>query len=182
MKVEFKGVHILQPAIYFDERGFLMEVYNKNSLRDIGISVDFPYSIISESKKDVIRGLHFQWEPPLGKFIQVLRGGVYFVAVDIRKRSATFGKWFGMNLNDQNNTQMYIEPGFAAGFAVLSNDTRIQYHYSVIYNPKGESNIAWNDPDIGIKWPILNPILSDRDKNAGSFKQWVGKKDSDKFL
>lgn len=168
----FKGCYLITPKVFFDERGFLIEAYSKAKLKEAGINVEFPYSIESQSKKNVIRGLHFQWDPPVGKFIRVISGSIFFVAADIRKKSETFSKWQGFKLSAENKKAVYIEPGFAAGFCAMQDRTYVQYHYTAPHNPAGESNILWSDSDLKIKWPIKNPILSERDKNAGTLSDF----------
>jgi len=183
-----KGCWVIQPKVFLDDRGFLIEVYSKQKMAEAGINVDFPYSIESRSKKNVVRGLHFQWgttaSAPVGKMIRVILGSAFVVAADIRKKSDTFGKWFGLELSAENKKVIYIEPGFAAGFAALEDETYLQYHYTAPHNPNGESNILWNDPDLKIKWPAgvaQAPILSERDKNAKTLAAWLLRPESDKF-
>ena len=184
MEVEetnLKGFYIITPKVFSDGRGFLIEVYSKEKLKAGGINVDFPYSIESESQKNVVRGLHFQWDPPVGKYIRVIKGKVFFAAADIRKKSATFGKWASTELSGENKKAVYIEPGFAAGFCALEEGSQVQYHYTAPHNPNGESNILWSDIDLAISWPVGEPILSDRDKSAQTLANWLLRPESDKF-
>ncbi len=180
-KTDFKGLFVITPSIFKDERGFFMELYRQDKFEEIGIRGNFTQENQSRSKKNVIRGLHFQWNPPLGKLIRAAKGAVFSVAVDLRKNSKTFGKWFGVNLDEDSNKEMYAAPGFATGFCVLSDMAEVHYGYTNLYNPKGESNILWNDRKIGIIWPVKNPILSERDKNAQTFDEWLNRKESDSF-
>lgn len=177
MKIEqnnkIKDLYIISPEVFNDVRGFFMEVCRQDKLREAGIDANFVQFNQSQSKKGVVRGLHFQWDQPLGKLIRVTKGSAYVVAADIRKKSDTFKQWVGMELSEENKKLLYVPAGFAAGFCALSDLTDVQYSYTVLYNSKGESNIIWNDPDIGIDWPIKDPILSDRDKNAQTLKQWI---------
>ena len=180
-QTKLKDLVIITPEIHEDERGFFMELYRKSEFEQAGFISNYVQDNQSHSKKDVVRGLHFQWEPMLGKILRVANGSVYAVAVDIRKKSKTLGGWIGVEISQQNKLQLYAPPGFATGFCALSENTDVQYKYSAYYNPKGESNILWNDSDIGIKWPTTNPIVSERDNQAQTFKEWLKTKESDNF-
>lgn len=180
-KTKFKDVFIFAPKRHKDGRGFLMEVYRKDVFSASGLDVEFVQINQSYSIKNTIRGLHFQWDPPLGKLIRVVSGSIFAVAVDIRKKSGTFGKWLGIELSVKNKKQMYVPPGFATGFCVLSDGAGVEYYYTALYNPKGESNLLWNDGTIKIKWPIREPVLSKRDRKAQSFKEWLEMPESDQF-
>lgn len=173
-----KGLYevILEPQ--GDERGFLTELYRKDLFKKSNIEVDFVQDNQSRSQKNVIRGLHFQWDPPLGKLMRVSRGSLFFVAVDIRKKSETLGQHATYELKEEGNLQIYASAGFACGFCVLSDIADVHYKYTAFYNPAGESNIIWNDPTLGIPWPIKNPILSERDKNAHTFNSWLKRSES----
>jgi dTDP-4-dehydrorhamnose 3,5-epimerase len=130
----------------------------------------------------VLRGLHFQWEPPMGKLMRVSLGAAFLVAVDIRRDSPTLGKWFGLEVSAENRKQVRAPAGFARGFCVLSDVAEIQYKCTGLYNSGAESGIRWDDPDIGIDWPIKNPILSTKDRQAQSLKQWLSRSESYHFL
>ncbi|MCX7845814.1 MAG: dTDP-4-dehydrorhamnose 3,5-epimerase [Dictyoglomaceae bacterium] len=158
---------IIEPTVYRDERGFFMETYNLKEFKELGLNVDFVQDNHSRSKKGVLRGLHFQRKYPQGKLIRVIRGRIFDVAVDIRKESATFGKWYGIELSEENKLMFYIPEGFAHGFLVLSEEAEVLYKTTEYYHPEDEGGIIWNDPDIGINWPleeIDEIILSEKDK------------------
>lgn len=172
---------VVKPEVYEDERGFFMEFYREDQFKELGLPAKFVQANHSRSQKHVLRGLHFQWSPPMGKLMRVTYGSAYLAAVDIRKGSPTLGKWFGMEISAQNKLQIWAPAGFARGFCVLSDFAEIQYLTTGVYNNKCESGLRWNDPEIGIEWPDKNPILSDKDKNAQSLKEWLSKVDSDNF-
>lgn len=174
------GLFVISPEKRSDERGFFMEIYREDKFADAGIKVEkFVQQNHSCSKKGVIRGLHFQWDKPLGKLIRVINGQAFVVVVDIRKKSSTFGEWFGIELSAQNKKLLYAPAGFASGFAVTGEVAEVEYLYTALYNPNGESNILWNDPKIGIAWPIKNPILSERDQKALTLNEWLKNPASD---
>lgn len=181
-RTNLEGLYVLKPKVIEDERGFLMEVYNQKNLRGAGIDVEFVQENHSRSQKGVLRGLHFQWDPPLGKLIRVIRGGAYMVAVDIRKRSETLGQWAAFNMTDENKIEIYAPPGFATGFCVTQDFADMEYHYTVPFNPRGESRIIWNDVKINVSWPVKDPVLSARDKNAQSLESWLDSPESNVFL
>ena len=160
-----EGLLILQPKVFADERGFFLETYHSLRYRDAGIETSFVQDNLSFSKKNVLRGLHFQKSQPQAKLVQVISGEIFDVAVDIRPGSATFGKWAGVVLSEGNKRQLLVPEGFAHGFCVLSKAAHVAYKCSVFYNPADEGGIRWSDPDIGIDWPVSNPILSDKDRN-----------------
>lgn len=169
-KTELDGVLIIEPKVHADVRGSFYESYVKRKYIEHGIVDEFIQDNHSISNKGVLRGLHFQENPTQAKLVRVTRGEVFDVAVDIRKESSTFGKWFGVTLSEENHRQLYIPSGFAHGFCVLSDTAEFLYKCSDYYAPSGERAILWNDPDIGIDWPIKNPILSEKDKSAPRFK------------
>ena len=162
-----KGLYIIEPTVHGDSRGFFMETYNKNDLKEFGIDVEFVQDNQSMSTKGVLRGLHYQINHPQGKLVRVIRGCVFDVAVDIRKGSETFGKWFGIELSAENKKQFYISPGFAHGFIVLSDEAEFCYKCTDFYHPNDEGGIAWNDPQIGIKWPQLVGEYKDSSSSQG---------------
>ena len=180
-KSSLEGVYIISPEVREDSRGYFAELFRKDYFKDHGIDISFVQQNISFSKKGVIRGLHFQWNPPAGKLIRVALGRVFVVAADIRKKSPTLGKWVSIELSSKNKKQVYVPPGFASGFCALDDANEVEYLYTAIYNPQGESNIAWNDPKIGIKWPVQNPILSERDTSAKTMDEWLNRPESDIF-
>ena len=188
------GLKVIEPAVFGDARGYFMETYNYNDFKEAGIDCEFVQDNQSSSTKGVLRGLHFQKEFPQGKLVRVVKGSVFDVAVDLRSDSETYGKWFGVELTEENKKQFYIPEGFAHGFLVLSDLAEFCYKCTDFYHPGDEGGLAWNDPEIGIKWPqlvgeykgtasgegykledgtALN--LSDKDQ------LWVGLKDTFKF-
>jgi dTDP-4-dehydrorhamnose 3,5-epimerase len=182
MKVEsehLNGLTVLVPEVFQDERGFFMEVFRSDQFKQLGLPTSFIQDNHSGSGKGVLRGLHFQWDPPMGKLMRVTTGKAFLVAVDIRKGSPTLGKWFGIEATAENRKQVWAPAGFARGFCVLSDFAEIQYKCTGIYNNRGESGILWNDPEIGIKWPITNPLLSEKDIQAQTLFQWLNRKESD---
>ncbi|MBI4810026.1 MAG: dTDP-4-dehydrorhamnose 3,5-epimerase [Ignavibacteriales bacterium] len=170
------GIVVLKTEVFEDDRGFFLEVFREDQFKSMGLPSYFPQDNHSRSVRGVIRGLHFQWDPPMGKLMRVIYGTAFLVAVDIRKGSPTLGKWFGIEVSADNKLQVWAPPGFARGFCVLSEVGEIQYKCTGIYNNKGESNIIWNDPTIGIEWPISKPILSEKDTKAKTFKEWLASK------
>ena len=177
-----KDIKIVMPDVYEDDRGFFIEVFNKNDFDLLEIPSYFVQMNHSRSEKNVIRGLHFQWDPPMGKLMRVTRGEAFLVAVDIRKNSPTLGKWYGDYFSEKNKKQIWAPAGFARGICTLEDNTEVQYLITGQYNPTNESEIKWDDPDISIKWPITNPKLSNKDKNAQSFKQWIESENSNNFM
>jgi dTDP-4-dehydrorhamnose 3,5-epimerase len=175
-------VKIVIPEVFEDERGFFMEVYREDQFVENGLPGKFVQFNHSRSVKNVLRGLHFQWEPPMGKLMRVSLGEAFLVAVDIRKGSPTFGKWFGSRFSAQNKLLVWAPAGFARGFCVLSDFAEIQYFTTGVYNSKCESGIQWNDPNIGIEWPISNPILSNKDMHTQSLSEWTKNPDSNNFI
>ena len=166
MRIEptgLSGLLLIEPRCFRDERGFFLESYQAARYRAAGIIEDFVQDNHSRSMKGVLRGLHFQIKWPQTQIITVMRGRIFDVAVDLRQWSATFGRWFGVELNDQGPRQIYMAPGFAHGFCVLSEFADLHYKVSRIYNHADEGGLRWNDPDIAIQWPIDTPIVSDRD-------------------
>ena len=164
IKTLLEGVFIIEPKVFRDSRGFFMETYNQNRYRESGIHRIFVQDNLSCSVKGTLRGLHFQVKHPQAKLVQVITGEIFDVAVDIRPDSLTFGKWAGVHLSDQNRRQLFIPEGFAHGFCVLSETAHFLYKCSDFYAPEDEGGIIWSDPEIGIKWPVNNPIISDKDK------------------
>ncbi len=158
------GLVVLEPDIYEDERGFFLESFHRGKYRDFGIDRDFVQDNLSFSKRNVLRGLHFQVRRPQAKLVQAVFGEVFDVAVDIRKDSGTFGKWFGIVLSGENMRQMFIPEGFAHGFCVTSETAMFSYKCSDIYVPGDEGGLLWSDPDVGIDWPFHDPLLSDKDR------------------
>jgi dTDP-4-dehydrorhamnose 3,5-epimerase len=158
-----KGLLVIEPKIFGDARGFFMETWNREKYEQAGIREQFVQDNISVSRRGALRGLHFQNPNAQGKLVSVLQGEVLDMVVDVRLRSPTFGQWEAITLCSDNKRQFYIPPGFAHGFAVLSETAMFHYKCSDFYSPKDELTIRWNDPQIGIKWPIDNPIVSEKD-------------------
>ncbi len=160
IKTKIKDLLILKTKVFRDKRGFLKEVFRKDILNK-----EFPFDIMSYSKKNVLRGLHFQSKFPQAKLVTVTHGKVLDVAVDLRRNSKTFGKYFSIEISENDDFSFYIPENFAHGFVCLSKSCTINYRCSRFRNTKYEKTLAWNDPDINIDWPIKNPMLSDKDKN-----------------
>lgn len=165
-KCEIEGLYVIEPKVFTDERGYFAETYNKHDMEEAGLFMEFVQDNQSMSTKGVLRGLHFQKQHPQGKLVRVIRGRVFDVAVDIRKGSKTFGKWYGVELSEENKKQFYVSEGFAHGFLVLSDVAEFCYKCTDFYHPGDEGGLLWNDKEIGIKWPIedsMNLLLSERD-------------------
>jgi dTDP-4-dehydrorhamnose 3,5-epimerase len=155
---------ILEPPVYGDHRGFFMEIYQKDRYQTSGIDCEFVQDNLSRSVQGTLRGLHYQYPNTQAKLVQVIQGEVFDVAVDIRKGSSDFGKWFGIRLSQDNKRQLFIPEGFAHGFCVMSAEAIFTYKCSDYYSPENEQGILWSDPDIKIAWPVPSPILSEKDK------------------
>lgn len=159
------GVLIIEPKAFGDHRGFFLETFQVERYREAGITLPFVQDNHSRSQRGVLRGLHFQKTRPQGKLVSVSRGAVYDVAVDIDPASATYGRFVGVELNDDNHRQMWVPPGYAHGFCVLSEVADFQYKCTDFYFPADEGGLLWNDPDVGIPWPLTEPQLSAKDIN-----------------
>lgn len=153
-KAPIEGLYIIEPTVHGDNRGYFMETYNKRDMEEAGLNMDFVQDNQSMSVKGVLRGLHFQKQFPQGKLVRVIKGKVFDVAVDLRKDSITYGKWFGVELTEENKKQFYISEGFAHGFLVLSDVAEFCYKVTDFYHPGDEGGLAWNDPSIGIEWGV----------------------------
>jgi dTDP-4-dehydrorhamnose 3,5-epimerase len=176
-----KDLRIVSPEVFQDQRGFFLEVFRADQYGENGLPNQFVQMNHSGSVRNTVRGLHFQWDPPMGKLMRVSRGTAFLVAIDIRKGSPTVGKWFGKELSDTDRKLIWAPAGFARGFAVLSDFAEIEYLTTGIYNPAGESGVLWNDPEIGVKWPVTDPILSNKDKNAQTLSTWLKRPESNHF-
>jgi dTDP-4-dehydrorhamnose 3,5-epimerase len=172
-KTNLPDLMIIEHEIYRDDRGFFMEVFRNDSFGQAGLSFDFQQLNHSASAKHVLRGLHMQWDPPMGKLMRVIRGRAFLVAVDVRLGSPTLGRWHGIELGEGDARQVWAPAGFARGFCSLQDDTQIQYFCTGTYNSAGEGGITWNDAAIGIDWPVSDPILSAKDKSAPRFEDWL---------
>ena len=159
------GLLILEPKVFGDSRGFFMESFNARTFRELtGLDVDFVQDNHSRSAKGVLRGLHYQIQQAQGKLVRVVRGSVFDVAVDLRKSSPTFGKWEGVELSEENQRQLWIPPGFAHGFLVTSESADFLYKTTDYYAPEHERSLLWNDPAVGVEWPLAGePLLSAKD-------------------
>jgi dTDP-4-dehydrorhamnose 3,5-epimerase len=180
MPFKIESVHlgevvVLQTEAFGDERGFFMEAFRADKFRELGLPTEFVQDNHSRSSKGVLRGLHFQWDPPMGKLMRVTSGAAFLVAVDIRKGSPTLGQWFGTEVSAENKKQVWAPYGFARGFCALTDGCEVQYKCTGIYNPKAESGIHFADPQIGLKWPIKpeQAITSEKDRNAQTLAQWI---------
>lgn len=168
-KTNIPGILMIEPKAFYDDRGFFMECYSTRDFEANGLPEKFVQDNHSQSKKGILRGLHYQLNPsPMGKLVRCIKGKIFDVGVDIRKGSPTFGKWFGDILSGENMKMLYFPPGFAHGFLALEDDTHVYYKCTGLYSKENERAIIWNDPDVGIKWPLKEiggeAILSDRDK------------------
>lgn len=169
IETHLPGVVVIEPNVYGDKRGFFLETYRQDVLQQAGINVTFVQDNHSRSSQGVLRGLHYQLTQTQGKLVRVTSGSVFDVAVDVRDGSPTFGQWYGAQLDEENMRMMYVPPGYAHGFVVLSQSADFLYKCTDYYHPESEQGIAWNDPDIGIDWPIANLSseisLSEKDKD-----------------
>jgi dTDP-4-dehydrorhamnose 3,5-epimerase len=170
VKTKLEGCFIIEPRVYSDNRGFFIETFQVARYQDeVGINEPFVQDNHSSSVKGVLRGLHFQKTKPQGKLVRVVRGAVFDVALDIRRNSSTFGCWDSVILSGENKRQLWVPPGFAHGFLVVSEEAELEYKCTDYYDPSDEAAIIWNDPDLNISWPLRQPTLSDKDANAQYF-------------
>ena len=165
-----EGVFVIQPQVFADSRGFFAETFHQEKYGKIGIHHPFVQDNLSRSVQSTLRGLHYQLKHPQAKLVQVIQGAIFDVAVDIRRGSPTFGKWTGVELTDENKRQIYIPEGFAHGFCVLSATAYVTYKCSDLYAPDDEGGILYSDPDIGIRWPVAEPLLSEKDGQYPTLK------------
>jgi dTDP-4-dehydrorhamnose 3,5-epimerase len=166
LTTELPGVVLIEPTVYRDQRGFFLETYHAGKYRAAGVEGIFVQDNHSHSVRDTVRGLHAQCRRPQGKLVRVLGGEIFDVAVDIRRSSPSFRRWVGVRLSAESFRQMYIPPGFAHGFCVLSETADVEYKCTELYDPADEVGILWNDPELGITWPVREPILSQKDRVA----------------
>lgn len=172
LQTDVPDVLIFEPNVFTDARGFFYESFNKRVMREAGVAPDFVQDNHSRSAHNVLRGLHYQIEQPQGKLVRALAGEIFDVAVDLRRSSATFGKWVGMNLSAENKRMAWIPPGFAHGFLVLSENAEVMYKTTDYWSPQHERTIIWNDPGLSIKWPIRQqPVLSSKDMAGRRFDE-----------
>jgi dTDP-4-dehydrorhamnose 3,5-epimerase len=177
----FGDAVVLVSKAFADHRGYFMEAYRKDQFRDLGLPENFVQDNHSYSKKGVVRGLHFQWDPPMGKLMRVTRGAAFLVAVDLRLGSPSLGGWFGVEATPENRKQVWAPASFARGFCALTDDVEVQYKCTGIYNAKAESAIRWDDPQIGIQWPVKDVIVSEKDRNAKTLAEWLASREARHF-
>ena len=176
------AVVVVSPKVLGDERGFFMETYRFDNFRDLGLPTEWVQDNHSRSAKGVLRGLHFQWSPPMGKLMRVTQGTAFLVAVDIRKGSPTVGQWFGLEVSAENKKQVYAPYGFARGFCALTDGCEVQYKCTGLYNSAAESGISYRDPMIGIEWPLKDVVVSEKDAKAQSLAEWLKSPLSDNII
>lgn len=166
-ETDLPGVLLIEPAVFGDERGFFIETWQQARYEQTGIDLSFVQDNFSSSQRGTLRGLHFQKEHAQGKLVFVTLGAIWDVAVDVRRDSPNFGRWVGIELNDENHRQLYIPPGFAHGFCVLSERAHFHYKCTDRYAPESERTLLWNDPAVGVDWPLQGePILSEKDRHG----------------
>jgi dTDP-4-dehydrorhamnose 3,5-epimerase len=166
LETRIEDLVLIEPEVHGDDRGFLVETFRDGLWRELGIDMQAAQENHSRSGKNILRGLHFQTSPGQAKLVRCLRGRIWDVAVDLRRDSPTYGQWEGHELDDENHRQFLVPVGFAHGFCVLSDTADVAYKLSSLYDPETEAGIAWDDPDVGVEWPISDPMLSERDKTA----------------
>jgi dTDP-4-dehydrorhamnose 3,5-epimerase len=164
---------VLVPEVFTDERGFFMETFRADQFREIGIPTQYLQDNHTYSNKGVLRGLHFQWEPPMGKLMRVTHGAAFLVAADIRGGSATLGNWFGLEVSAGNRKQVWAPAGFATGFCALTDAVEVEYKCTALYNADGGSAIRWDDPDLAINWPLDPILISAKDRHAQTLAAWL---------
>jgi dTDP-4-dehydrorhamnose 3,5-epimerase len=173
------GVVVVRTGGLEDQRGFFGELYRADEFAQCGLPSQFVQLNLSISAQSVVRGLHFQWDPPMGKLMRVAHGAAFMVAVDLRKDSPTLGRWFGDVFRAGERRQLWAPGSFARGFCALEDDTHVEYLCTATYRQAGDAGILWNDPAVGIPWPVADPILSDRDRAAPTLAQWLALPASD---
>jgi len=172
-RTPLEGLIVIEPRCYKDERGFFLETYQQTRYHDAGISDEFVQDNQSRSLKGVLRGMHFQVKRPQAQIVTVLRGHIFDVCVDVRPASSTFGEWYGVELNDEDVRQVYMAPGFAHGFCVMSEWADLHYKVSREYDAHDEGGLLWSDPDVGIQWPLANPTVASRDAHYPLLKKLI---------
>jgi dTDP-4-dehydrorhamnose 3,5-epimerase len=175
-------VLVLTGQAYEAARGYFSESYREDQFRELGLAGIFVQDNHSYSRKGVVRGLHFQWEPPMGKLMRVTRGAAFLVAVDLRVGSPTLGRWAGVEATAENRRQVWAPASFARGFCALTDDVEVQYKCTGTHNASADAAIRWDDPAIGIEWPIRNAILSEKDRNAQTLAEWLASPNARHFL
>lgn len=187
MAFELQSCHlgevvVLVPKPFIDDRGYFMETYREDQFQELGLPASFAQDNHSYSKRGVVRGLHFQWEPPMGKLMRVTRGAAFLVAVDLRLASPTLGEWVGIEATAENRKQVWAPASFARGFCALTDDVEVQYKCTGVYNGKAESAIRWDDPEIGIEWPVRDVIMSEKDRKAQTLAEWLASPNARHFM
>jgi dTDP-4-dehydrorhamnose 3,5-epimerase len=167
------GVVVIEPRVFRDDRGFFVETYHADRYRDAGLKAPFVQDNHSRSRRGVLRGLHLQVRFPQGKLVRAATGRIWDVAVDVSPRSPTFRQWFGVELSDENQLQMYVPPGYAHGFVVLSEVADVSYKCTELYHPDDEAGILWNDPELRVDWPVSGPIVSQRDSQNMRLEEFL---------
>jgi dTDP-4-dehydrorhamnose 3,5-epimerase len=170
LRTELEGVLLIEPRVFGDARGFFMETWNRARYAEAGLPTEFAQDNLSRSAKGTLRGLHFQEPHAQGKLVSVVSGLVFDVCVDVRRGSPQFGKWLGVELSDENRRQLWVPPGFAHGFCVLSDSADFHYKCTMLYEPAHDRGVAWNDPDLAIRWPVDEPLLSAKDAQLPRLK------------
>lgn len=175
-KTKLPGVLVLEPRVFGDERGYFLESYNRKKYAQLdGLDVEFVQDNHSHSRQNVLRGLHMQMRHPQGKLVRVVTGHVWDVAVDVDSASPTFRQWVGIDLTEENHLQLYIPPGYAHGFCVLSESADFEYKCTDFYHPDDEIGLLWNDAELGIDWPVRNPLLSSRDMANPTLREMLSR-------
>ena len=180
-RLAIPDVVLLEHEAFEDERGYFMEVYKREQFCELGLPEHFVQLNESRSSRNVIRGLHFQWEPPMGKLMRVVGGAAFLVAVDIRHDSPTLGQWVGQTISAEDKRQLWAPAGFARGICTLADNTLVQYLCTGSFNGASESGVRWNDPEIGVAWPISDPLVSAKDQKAQTLQEWLARKESKNF-
>jgi dTDP-4-dehydrorhamnose 3,5-epimerase len=175
------GIIVFQPQVFSDERGFFLESFRADEFAGMGLPTEFVQDNHSRSRQGVLRGMHFQWNPPQGKLIRVTLGNAFIAEIDIRPGSPTFGKWWGAELSAENKKTVWVPPGFANGFCALSDWAEVQYKCTAYWNKQCEGSIAWNDPEVGINWPMARPVLSEKDAGGMTLSDWLNNENSRAF-
>ncbi len=181
-KTDIRDLLVVEHEVFQDKRGFFFEAYRKDLFEQQGLPGEFVQLNHSGSERNVIRGLHFQWDPPMSKLMRVVKGTAFLVAVDIRRGSPTLGKWFGIKASAENKIALWAPASFARGFCVISDYAEIQYLCTGIYNRAGESGVLWRDPEIGIGWPVKEAMLSEKDESAQTLSDWLKREESNYFV
>jgi dTDP-4-dehydrorhamnose 3,5-epimerase len=180
-QTDIEAVKVVVPEVLLDDRGFFTEVYRQDTFLSLGLPGEFVQVNQSKSVRNVVRGLHFQWDPPMGKLMRVTVGEAFLVAVDIRPGSPTLGQWVGVTFSADGKRQLWAPAGFARGFCALSEVAEIEYLCTGVYNHSGESGVRWDDSEIGIRWPVREPILSSKDRHAQSLSEWLARPEAARF-